>query len=109
MNKRQTEELENLQYSALKIVYGYDLNKKQLLELSSLPTLEKRRADLFRNFCVKVNKNPRFNNSWLVTRNFVGHDLRQQKIIVEKYARTERLFRSPLYTMRRNLNDIIVT
>ena len=97
-----------MQQSALKIIFGYNHSQEELLSLSGLPSLEERRSVLFRNFCMKIYSNSRFREQWLDTRIFTGHDLRNQNIIVEKFARTERLYKSPLYTIRRNLNDILI-
>ena len=68
-----------------------------------------RRDTLFRRFCIKISENKRFSDAWLEKRDFADHNLRQQQIVTEKFARTERLYRSPLYTIRRTINDIFVT
>ena len=109
LNKSQTSLLESLQYSALKIIFGFDKSRQELLSLAKLPTLEARRDSLFKKFCLKTFSSNRFSSQWLETRNFTGHDLRQQQIIVEKHAKTDRLYKSLLYTIRRTLNDILVT
>ena len=109
LNKGQVAFLENMQYSALKIIFGFGVCKSKLLELAGLPLLESRRESLFTNFCNKVYGNPRFREAWLKERTFTGPDLRRQQIIGEEYSRTERLYRSPLFTIRRKLNDILVT
>ena len=45
---------------------------------------------------------------WFPKKTFVHHDLRREKIFVEKFARTNRLYKSPLYFYRRRLNEIYV-
>ena len=92
----------------MRIVYGYDIKKEDMLAKSGLPTLEARRSRLFENFCKKSYANSRFKKAWFTEREFTGHDLRKQKILVEKPARTNRLFNSPLYAMRRKINDLNV-
>ena len=109
LNSTQSTSLEKLQYAALKIIFGYNHEKADLLRLSGLSTLEERRKKLFENFCQKIHKNERFRNIWLQERVFEGHDLRRQRIIVEKYARTQRLYKSPIYSIRRKLNDLNVS
>ena len=103
-----TKMIEKMQFTALKIILGYGKEKEKLLEESGLPTLEERRKRLFNKFCMKVYENERFREEWLEERTFTGHDLRKQKIIREKNSRTKRLFDSPLYTIRRYLNDFLV-
>ena len=109
LNKTLTAMIESFQYQALKVIFGYNVKKEDLLEKSGLSTLEERRGGLFKNFCLKIHSTPRFRSQWLKERQFVGHDLRNQMIIEENFARTERLFKSPLFSMRRLLNDILVT
>ena len=109
LNATQTNMLERLQLSALKIVYGYNHNSHDLLKMSGLPSLQERRGTLFNNFCKKLHSNPRFRERWLEERNFTDHNLGQQKIIHEHFSRTERLYNSPLFAIRRNLNDLLVS
>ena len=106
--KQMDYDIEKLQTSALRIIYGYDKSSCELLDISGLPTHKERREELFNNFCKKIYNNPRFKEDWLQERTFVGPNIRNQKIIIEKYARTSRLFNSPLYAIRRKINDIYV-
>ena len=108
LNISQSSRIENLQYSALKIIYGYDKTKTDLLELAKIPTLEKRRSKLFTKFCTKLHANQRFKKEWLPEREFEGPGLRNKKILIEKHASSSRLYNSPLYAIRRHLNDIQV-
>ena len=109
LTKTLTQDLENLQYTALKIVYGYEETKPSLLELSGLTTLEERRRSTFRKFCLKVHASDRFREKWIEKREFEGPELRKQNIIKEHFAHSKRLFDSPLFTLRRTLNDILIT
>ena len=104
-----TQELEKLQISALKIVFGYRTPSVELTSLAGLTMLEERRKTLFRSFCLKTQVNQRFKAAWLEEKEFVDYALRKQHIIKEHFARTERLYKSLLFTMRRELNDINVT
>ena len=47
LNKKQSEYLEKLQFSALKIIFGYDLSKEKLIEAANIPTLQSRRETLW--------------------------------------------------------------
>ena len=109
LNARLTKHLEGLQIAALRIIYGYAETRETILRESGLDTLESRRETLFKKICLKTHSNPRFRDSWLKDRNFTGPDLRHQKIFNEYFARTDRLFKSPIYTLRRTLNDILIT
>ena len=96
--------LEKMQFAALKIIYGYNKSQNELLELSGLTRLSERREQLFRNFCLKIYKNDRFRKEWIQEKEFVGPHLRKQRIVVEKNAKTSRLYNSPIFSMRRLLN-----
>ena len=108
INQSQSLTLEKMQFTALKIIFGYDKSHTELLELSGLPCLSERRNQLCNSFCLKIYNNERFRNEWIEERLFVGPNLRHQKIIVEKQAKTNRLYNSPIYKIRRTLNDILV-
>ena len=109
LSQVQTNSLEKLQISALRIIYGYGIEKESLLSLSGLSTLQDRRSRLFETFCMKNYENERFKDAWFEERIFTGPDLRNQRILVEKFANTSRLFNSPIYAMRRKLNDMLVS
>ena len=108
LSKSPEEQLEKLQTSALKIVYGYDKSRSQLLEMSGLISLHERRSCLFESFCKKTHENEIFRRNWMEERFFEGPNLRRQKILTEKFAKTARLYNSPLYAMRRKINDLLV-
>ena len=94
-----------MQSRALKIIYGFDLSYEEILEMSGIETLWTRRERLLDKFIVKLTKNPRFSEDWLPQKKFHHLDLRTELIYQEKYARTERLYRSPKYFIRRRLNE----
>ena len=108
LNKSLSNQLEKMQNKALRIIFGYEKSHEELLALSGLPPLQERREILLESFCKKLYSNPRFKRQWLGERIFEGPGLRRQKIVKEKFARTNRLFNSPLYTIRRKINDIFV-
>ena len=92
-----------------RIIYGYNLTSEELLEKAGVEPLKTRRETLFNKFCLKTYNNDRFKNAWFETREFVGHDLRKQKILIEKPASSNRLYTSPLYAMRRRTNDLLIS
>ena len=93
---------------ALRIIYGFDKTHDHLYALSNLATLKARRDELFEKFCTKLHGNKRFREEWLPERVFEGPNIRKQKIILEKHAKTNRLYNCPIYAIRRKLNDILV-
>ena len=105
----QAEQLEKMQLSALKIIYGFHLSKDELNNKAGITTLHERRENLFVGFCKKAYGNERFKTEWFQERTFEGPNLRVQKILKEKHAKSSRLFNSPLYKMRRTLNDVLVS
>ena len=87
------------------MIYGYKKSYEECLEESGLPTLFERRLDLIDSFLKKTVNNERYKD-WFPTKDFVHHDMRRERIYVEKFAKTERLYMNPLYFFRRRLNEI---
>ena len=73
------------------------------MKLSGLETLEERRAAAFKKFTEKTVNRDQF-SSWFPRKNTHAYGLRSQNIYDEEYAHTERLYKSPLFSMRRLLN-----
>ena len=74
--------------------------------MSGLKTLKKRREGGCKNFALKLAKSSKFGD--LFPKNEYDTDapaLRRTKEYKETFARTERMYRSPLYHMRRLLNE----
>ena len=100
--------LERQQRRALQIIYGFGISYSELLERTGLETLKVRRQKACLDFAVKLAESQRF--AELFPRTEYTEDMpttRNRKQYVEKFARTSRLYNSPLYTMRRHLNTII--
>jgi hypothetical protein len=87
---------------SLKCIYGFGLTRKEMLEKSSLCTLEERRESAFLKFAQKTAEGPYSN--WFPKRG-VERSLRRGKEYVEQYARCDRLYNSQIYAMRRKLNE----
>ena len=96
----QNDLLERLQRRAVKIIHGKYASYSATLEKMGLVPLKERRQKLVEKFAEK-NRNKR---GWFQPENSV----RPQRLgerVQEKFARTERLRNSPLYYMRRLLNQ----
>ena len=102
----QSEQLESLQRKALKIIFGYKTSYATAIEEAGIERLSVRRSSAVDKFILKAVKNPRFCNEWFPKKPFYHKDLRKEMVFIEKYARTERLYNSPLYYYRRRLNEI---
>ena len=99
----QEKSLERQQTQALKNIYGFHLSAAKLLKKSGLETLAERREKASLSFAIKCTKNPRFEH-WFPKRKS-SHRTRDRRPYVEMNARTERCRNSPLYAMRRQLNN----
>ena len=104
LTNEQSQRIENLQKMTLKIIYGFGFNYSELLIKSGLSTLEERRKLAFTNFTKSIALNERYSGWFPLNNNTVN--LRSSKRYVEEFARTERLYNSPLFAMRRELNNI---
>ena len=85
-------------------MYGYDKNYKELLEVSQLQPLKVRRDKAIRKFAAKMYKNDNYSDLFPLSES--TRSLRKNKKFQEEYARTEKLYNSPLFKMRRLLNEI---
>ena len=103
ITRYQVNELERFQKRCLKCIFGYDKKYSEILEISGLPTLENRREVAMLKFADKTSQND--NYSHLFPRFDHQRQLRHQKTFVEEFARTERLYKSPLFKYRRMLNE----
>ena len=102
LTKFDSNRLEAVQKKALRCIFGYGLEYDELLSLSGLETLEERRRRALLKFAQKASKNPQFSDWFPLNQN--RGSLRNPREFEEKYAKSDRLYNSPLYTMRRYLN-----
>lgn len=105
LTKEQTGQLELQQSRALKIVFGFGNSYRSALEKSGLTTLEERRRDLTDRFAEKLQASPRFGYLFPERKDFQRR-ARMGKRFREDHAKTSRLFNSPIFYMRRRLNDL---
>ena len=102
----QSERLEKLQRDILKTIYGFKRSYEEILETENITRLSERRQSLFDSFTQKMWENGEISREWFPTKTFEHANLRRERIVIEKHARTSRLYKSPLYAMRRRLNEI---
>ena len=98
----QAQKLERLQYQSLKCIYGLGKSYEDLLEESGLSRLSDRREEATLKFARKAEAGAF--GRWFPKRN-ASRQLRNEAVYHEEYARCDRLRNSPIYTMRRMLND----
>ena len=103
ITKVQIAALERLQAQSLKAIYGYELSYRQLLEVSGLERLEARRERRAINFA-KSCLGGRFDH-WF-PRHVATRNTRAPLVYKEIFARCNRLQRSPIYSLRRKLNEL---
>ena len=102
MTKYDKNRLETIQKKCLRSIYGYGLSYEELLEKSGLETLENRRDKALAKFANKALLNLQFEHWFPLNKNRTG---RHGKTFEEKYAKSDRLYNSPLFKMRRILNE----
>ena len=107
LTREMTDRLEKIQRDVYKTIFGVHLSYRTILKENDLFLLASRCQEMFDNFARKASTTPRFSSRWFLTRIFTHHDLRKEKKInYEGQSRTSRLYNSPLYSMRRRLNEI---
>ena len=110
LTQLQVSALERLQAQALKTIYGYEHSYRSLLELTGLQTLQAQQDARTLKLARKCTLSQRFKDCFPLqpierrTRT-TRHALTYQ----EKHARTKRLYNSPLFHMRRLLNQQLAT
>ena len=106
LTQEMNASLEKQQRRALNIIFGFGLSYEDLLLKAGLTTLESRREEMSGNFAKKLVESERFSS--LFPLNEYTEDMaetRNRKTYREDFARSNRLFNSPLYSMRRYLNQ----
>ena len=99
----QRNRLKNVQKSCLRNIFGFDKSYSDLLEEADLKTLEERRANALRRFAEKASTNSQFSHWFPLNQNRASQ--RSDKKYQELHAKSNRLYNSPLFEMRRILNN----
>ena len=84
-------------------MYGYDKSYGALLKLAGLETLKTRRERHFKKFAEKASENENYKH--LFPKNNCTVRTRHAKVFKEEFARSDRLYNSPVFAMRRVLNN----
>ena len=103
LTKCQLNRLKNIQKRCLRSIYGFKHDYEMLLQESGLRTLEERRELATVKFARKAAVNPQFKQWFLLNKN--RSTGRMSKTYKEKHASSDRLYNSPLFKMRRLLNN----
>ena len=104
LTEEMNKNIEKLQLRVMKIIYGRTVSYNTVLEMTSLEILRERREKKLLRFAQKTLANERFASKWFPKANVHNYFTRNPKIFLEEKTRTNRLYNSPLYTMRRMLN-----
>ena len=107
LTQAQSDELERMQATSLGIIWGNHLSYRRLLEAAGIETLKIRREKNFEKFTIKAFKSPVFRARWFPMRRDPGYDLRLPRPVMESKANHDRLMNSPVYRMRKMINDKI--
>ena len=104
LTSTMSQEIEGLQMRVMRIIYGPTVSYAEALRFSGTETLMKRRSDRLEKFARKNYNNPMFRERWFPAAEDTEHNTRMRKKLREEQSTTDRLYRSPLFTMRRLLN-----
>ena len=102
LTKKQSNDLELVQKKCLRCIYGYDKSYDDLLKESGLDPLKTCRQKAFLKFAKRASQNPIYSHWFKLSKNLTSD--RNPRIYEEKFARTSKLYNSPLFAMRRELN-----
>ena len=102
LTQTQVNGLERLQAQALKAIYGFEHSYRSLLQQTGLNTLKEQRDQRSDKFVAKCILNPKY-RAWFQP-NDQTRQTRNSLPFKEAHARTNRLYNSPLFYMRRRLN-----
>lgn len=106
LTDKQDEAIDNLQNSALKMIYGTGISARKMRAMSGLSTLRARREALCDKFANKCAAMPLFADWFLPKTGRISARVRQKAAepFLETTVRCERLRNSPLHYFRRRLN-----
>lgn len=106
LTEDMSEKIERCQRRIMKLIYGLETDYKSALEKSGIKPLKTRRQELFEKFTRKMSRSDRFAERWLpqAQTDYDQPLTRHRKKYIEFLARTNRLYQSPIFAMRRILN-----
>ena len=103
LTDQQDEQIERLQSTALRYIYGLGMTYEQMRQKSGLQTLRNRRVAACDKFAAACASSPRFCH-WFPENIGRRRSSRHHAPYLEQYARCDRLKNSPIFYMRRRLN-----
>ena len=103
LTKKQANDLEIVQKNCLRCIFGYKKSYGELLAESGMSSLADRRERAVAKFTNKTIKNPVYAH-WF-KQNLNQTSARNPMKYQEEFARTTHLYNSPLFYMRRLLNQ----
>ena len=105
LTMEQSERIDKQQIRALKLIYGFDKSTDQVLSMSGLDSLSLRRGKAVDRFALKLVGSARFGHLF-PERPREQCRSRGSRKYEEEHARSFRLFNSPIFYMRRRLNEL---
>ena len=99
-----SDRIESIQKRASKMIFGWGSSYDQIIDSGKMVSLADRREELTKKFAVKTSKNNRFAH-WFKRKDYGDLNLRVKKPFEENFARTERMKKSPVFYMRKLLNE----
>ena len=102
---QMSNDIEGLQARAMKIVFGNDVSYRTVLEHGMIETHRERREKIVLKFAQKNLTSDRFGREWFPENERAVYDFRERNDYLEEMARTNRLYKNPIYHMRRALNQ----
>ena len=103
ITKEESVKLDRFESHCLKNIYGNRLSYAKMLKKADLERLSERRQALFDNFATKAAASHRFRR-WFPEFTSRRSSSRAVTKYKEYHAKTDRLYYSPLFVMRRRLN-----
>ena len=103
MTEEESVLLDRFESHCLKNIYGHRISYEKMLDKAGLEKLSIRRQSCFDKFAQKASESHRF-RKWFPRHISRRRSSRVVQEFKELYARTDRLYFSPLYVMRRRLN-----
>ena len=107
INEQLAERLESVQRQALRIIFGWDCDIREIMAAKNIETLKSRREKAVLNFALKNEHSGRFGKRWFKkNENIRRNELRQstRKEYLVPRCRTDRMFNNPVVNMTMTLN-----
>ena len=100
------KKLEAIQRQALRIIYGWEVNIEEIMEVKNIETLEERREKAVLSFALKNEHVGKYGGRWFTEEEKGVYNLRNER---QKYktptGRTNRTKANPITYMATKLND----